>query len=436
MTKHCLTVLLGLCIFCLTAYAQNSEPFPVSGQYNESLAQFIQKVETQYKIRVFVRPEWISNLKVEGTFDQSGALEIIRKALADTQLTLETYSYGNYVVIPDEGFALPNRDLSDAMSATETGPTVISVGNSTVAQGELATMNGYIKDGTNGETIVGATVYALNLEKGTVTNEFGFYSLELPAGRHRIRVSFLGYEDEVREINIRSSGPLDIELFEGLTRLGSVEVTGDAPDQNVRAVTMGVEKLNIQTIKKLPSLMGEVDVVKSLVLLPGVTTVGEGASGYNVRGGSVGENLILQDGAEVFNSSHLFGFFSAFNPDIVKGLNLYKGGGVPANLGGRLSSILDVQLRDGNFKKIQGSGGLGFLMSRLMIEGPIKKDKSSFILGGRGSYSDWILQAANDLDLKQSEAGFYDANFKISHEINSKNKVYLSGYVSNDRFSH
>jgi hypothetical protein len=412
-----------------SALSQTPE-FPVSGNYNQPLSEFITAVQDQYKIKIFFRPEWIVNLRVRGNYQNTSALSIISETISPVKLKLVTYSYGNYVVLPDQGFVLPE----DTSGEIDTGPAIVNVGSVARASGGIATLNGYIKDGENGETIVGATVYALNLEKGVATNEFGFYSLELPTGRHRLRVSFLGYEDEIREINVRSSGSLDMELFEGLTTLSTVTVTGDAPDENVRGVSMGVQKINIQTIKKLPSLMGEVDVVKSLVLLPGVTTVGEGASGYNVRGGSVGENLILQDGAEVFNSSHLFGFFSAFNPDIVKGLNLYKGGGIPANLGGRLSSILDVQLRDGNFKKLEGNGGVGLLMSRLMLEGPIQKDKSSFIVGGRGSYSDWILSQAKDLDLKQSEAGFYDANIKITQEINSNNKLYLTGYISNDRF--
>lgn len=423
---------MGLCLGISLSTAQTLNEFPVSGTFDQPLETFIKSVEQQHGIRIYVRPAWIASLRVKGTYSEQNALTIIAGQLETIKLRLEAYTYGNYVVLPDEGFVSP--DQSQVSNPVDEGPSIINIGNAAQASGELATLNGYIKDGKNGETIAGATVYAMNLAKGTVTNEFGFYSLELPVGQHRIKVSFLGFEDEVRQINIRSSGSMDMELFEGLTRLGSVTVTGEAPDENIRGVSMGVEKLNIQTIKKLPNIMGEVDVVKSLVLLPGVTTVGEGASGYNVRGGSVGENLILQDGAEVFNSSHLFGFFSAFNPDIVKGLNLYKGGGVPANLGGRLSSILDVQLRDGNMKKVEGNGGIGFLMSRLMLEGPIKKDKSSFIVGGRASYSDWILSQANNLDLKQSSADFYDANVKITQEINSKNKLYLSGYISNDNF--
>lgn len=430
MAKRCLSLVIGFWFVLSSAYSQTSNSFPISGDYNESLTTFIESVQKQYQIRVFFRSEWLVNLKVEGSFDQTSALDIISETLAPVNLKLAVYAYGNYVILPNKGFILPEDNGGDV----DSGPQVVTIGNAALAEGGIATLNGYIKDGKNGETILGATVYALNLERGVVTNEFGFYTLDLPTGRHRVRVSFLGYENEIREINVRSTGSLDMELFEGLTTLSTVTVTGDAPDENVRGVAMGVEKLNIQTIKKLPSLMGEVDVVKSLVLLPGVSTVGEGASGFNVRGGSVGENLILQDGAEIFNSSHLFGFFSAFNPDIVKGLNLYKGGGVPANLGGRLSSILDVQLRDGNFKKIEGNGGVGLLMSRLMLEGPIQKDKSSFIIGARGSYSDWILSQAKDLDLKQSEAGFYDANLKITQEINNNNKVYLTAYVSNDRF--
>ena len=217
---------------------------------------------------------------------------------------------------------------------------------------EKVTLSGYINEASSGETLIGASVYVFGLETGTTTNEYGFYSLSLPAGSYKIEFSYLGFDSQTKEIDLKENTKLDIEMGENPNELVEVVVTSEAEDRNVTNTEMSVNKVSIATIEKMPALLGEVDVIRSIQLLPGVSTVGEGATGFNVRGGSIDQNLILLDEAPVYNSSHLFGFFSVFNPDAVKDVKLYKGG-IPARYGGRLSSILDVRMKEGNMKKYE-----------------------------------------------------------------------------------
>jgi len=434
MTKPILFFLMLFFLSGSILFGQGQKKILITEEFsNQSIEQVFSRIETKYGLKVFYKPEWVKGVVVSESVEGKTLIEFMTPLLSSLNLKLEAYDNVNFVIFTDENF-VANATVANT-TTSGTGMAIIQIGSGAGQSGTLATLSGYVKDGENGETIVGATVYSLENEKGVVTNEQGFFKLDIPTGTQRIRISFIGFADEVREIRLGSNGTMDVELFEGLVRLESVTVTGEAPDQNIRSLNMGVEKLDIATINKLPRLLGEADVIKSLVLLPGVTSVGEGSAGYNVRGGSVGENLILQDGAEIFNSSHLFGFFSAFNPDMVKNVTLYKGGSIPANLGGRLSSVLDVRLQEGNYKKFEGNGGIGLMTSRLTLEGPIVKDKTSIIIGGRISYSDWILNQIDDVDLKQSSAGFHDANVKLSHEFNANNKIFLSGYTSRDRFS-
>ena len=249
------------------------------------------------------------------------------------------------------------------------------------------TLSGYIKDAENGETLIGATVAVKGTSTGTASNVYGFYSLSLPEGTYELEYQYIGYNTTTQEVNFDSDQTLNIELSSGIEQLQEVVITGEE-DTHIEGVEMSTEQLSINAIKKVPALFGEVDVIRSIQLLPGVSSVGEGTSGYNVRGGGVGQNLVLLDEAPVYNSSHLFGFFSVFNPDAVKDVQLIKGG-IPANYGGRLSSILDVRMKEGNAKELEVSGGIGFpVFSRLAVQGPIKKDKASFIVAGRRSYVD------------------------------------------------
>ncbi len=298
---------------------------------------------------------------------------------------------------------------------------------------EKFTINGTIKDSSNGEILIGATVYILEIKNGGITNEYGFYSITLPPATYTVRVSYIGYAETFKIIVLDKNIQQSIELAPDSQQLEEVVVKAELEQADVQNTEMSTNRLEMKTILKIPALFGEADVVRSLLLLPGVSTVGEGASGYNVRGGSVGQNLILLDEAPVYNSSHLFGFFSVFNPDAVKDAKLYKGA-IPARYGGRLASILDVRMKDGNSKKFETTGGIGSIFSRLTFEGPIIKDKMSFIVAARRSYAD-VLAAPFVKLLKNGGAlNFYDLTLKTNYIINRKNRLYLSGYFGKDNF--
>lgn len=298
------------------------------------------------------------------------------------------------------------------------------------------TISGYVKDGKNGEALIGALVYKKDTQLGSSTNEYGFYSLTLPAGKHTLLISFVGYTSITQEIDLTKNTTLNFEPKEQGRDLQEVEITAEAADKNVKSMEMSVAKLDIKQIQKMPALLGEVDVIKTIQLLPGVTTVGEGASGFNVRGGNIDQNLVLLDEAPVYNSSHLFGFFSVFNPDAVKDVKLIKGG-IPSQYGGRVSSILDIRMKEGNSKTYEVNGGIGTIFSRLAIEAPIKKDKASFIIAGRRSYIDVLAKPAlkkRQPELADAKFYFYDLTAKINWKINDKNTVFLSGYLGRDVF--
>lgn len=295
------------------------------------------------------------------------------------------------------------------------------------------TLSGYVKDASNGEKLLGASVYLVELKNGGVTNEYGFYSVKVAKGTYTVKVSYIGYKTVTKTVSLEQNQKLDIELPEEGEALETVVITSEKPDANVRNIQMSVNKLEMKTIQKMPAFMGEADIIRSIQLLPGVTTVGEGASGFNVRGGNIDQNLILIDEAPVYNSSHALGFFSVFNPDAVKNVKLVKGG-IPAEYGGRLSSLLDVRLLDGNNKKFEMNGGIGLLFSRLSLQAPIVKDKASFMIAGRRSYVDLFFPLFGGT-LANSSVYFYDLTAKLNYTINEKNKVFVSGYFGRDKIN-
>ena len=305
--------------------------------------------------------------------------------------------------------------------------------SSSSAQSEEYTLSGYVRDQSNGETLIGATVLLTELNSGNVTNVYGFYSITVPAGEYNVSYRYIGYQTITQKVDLSQNRRVDIELPTSETQLQEVVVSAEPEDENVSSLEMSTAELDIKSIEKIPAFLGEVDVIKSLQLLPGVTTVGEGASGFNVRGGSVGQNLILLDEAPVYNSSHMFGFFSVFNPDAVKDVKLYKGG-IPAEYGGRLASILDVRMKEGNIKKYEVNGGVGTIFSRLAIEGPIAKEKASFIVAGRRSYIDVLAKPFLNEDLEDVGLRFYDLTAKANYYISDKDRIYVSGYLGRDVF--
>ncbi len=297
---------------------------------------------------------------------------------------------------------------------------------------EKFSISGTVKDQSSGETLFGASVFILDSSIGTTTNEYGFYSITAPKGNYTFVVSYMGFEDITKEIVLNSDQNLNFDIAESSNQLGEVIIrTEDSEDINLRKPQMSVSKLNVATIRQMPAVLGEVDIIKSIQLLPGVTNNGEGSGGFNVRGGSADQNLVLLDETIIYNTSHLLGFFSIFNSDAIKDIKLYKGN-IPARFGGRASSVLDVRQKDGNNKNFALTGGIGTVSTRLAVEGPIVKDRSSFLVAGRGSYAHLFLKLSEDL--KDNSAYFYDLNLKVNFEINEHNQLFLSGYFGRDVF--
>ncbi len=292
------------------------------------------------------------------------------------------------------------------------------------------TLSGTVREASSNETLIGVTIAIPELKTGTTTNEYGFYSITVPSGEYKIVASYLGFADISQTVSLNTNTKLDLKMTEETQELEEVVLTEDVERIDIRKPQMSVNNLAVSTIKQIPVVLGEADVIKSLVLLPGVTNAGEASSGFNVRGGAADQNLILLDEAIIFNSSHLFGFFSVFNPDAIKDVKLFKGG-IPARYGGRVSSVLEIFQREGNSKDTKVSGGIGAVASRLLVEGPIIKDRTAFLIVCRASYAHLFLPLF-DID---NRAYFYDLNTKLSHKINDRNSIYLSGYFGRDLFS-
>ena len=343
------------------------------------------------------------------------------------------------VTMPDKSAPAAGDTVRDYLE--EVGKPVIAtlenklfvIGDkSTLTQPGVAHLAGYARDASTGEPIVGASIYIDHPRIGVSSDQYGYYSISLPRGRHILNIQSIGMRDTRRLIMVYGDGKMNIDLYSQVLTLRRVIVSAEKAS-NVRSTNMGEQKIDIKTIKQVPVVFGEADVLRVVMTLPGVQTVGESSTGLNVRGGSTDQNLVLFNDATVYNTAHFFGFFSAFNPEVVKDVDLYKSS-IPAQYGGRLSSVLDINSREGNKKDITGSAGIGLLTSRLNIEGPLVKDKTSFILGGRTTYANWLLQ---DLPAQyhNSRASFYDLNLNISHEINKKNNLYFTGYLSEDHFN-
>lgn len=298
------------------------------------------------------------------------------------------------------------------------------------------TISGTVKDATSGEALIGAAVFADEVKKGANTNTYGFYSLTLPAGKYTLLVRFIGMDELVKTIDLKADTKLDFELQPKVREVKEARVTGKKTQQNTESTDMGRIGLDVQKLNTLPALLGEVDILKTIQYLPGVKGNGEGNSGFYVRGGGPDQNLILLDEATVYNASHLFGFFSVFNADAVKNIDLIKGG-MPANYGGRISSVLDINMKEGNDKGFHGQGGIGLIASRLTLEGPIVKDKGSFIVSGRRTYIDLLLKPFVNDTSEFSGTGyyFYDINAKANYRLGEKDRVYLSGYFGRDVFT-
>jgi hypothetical protein len=447
---------LGLLLWMLAPlFAFSQEMLTIGNDYQKmSFETFARKLRTESGYKVYYDPATTDSLVVSITTGQKSIYDILEQALANSGLHFGvteskeifiTTTRPVFTELPVDFFndGLDRRknagatNYTDYIAGEDTGkpdaPKVIFIGSRSSDPSKTATITGTLRDKKTGEPLIGASVMVLNPVIGSTTDQSGFFSLTLEKGPHELHIKSVGMKTLKQKIMLRSSGKLNLELVEDILPLKEVVIESEG-DALIRNVQMGVAKLDIKTMKQIPLALGETDILKVVLTLPGVQSVGEGTVGINVRGGANNQNLILLNNAVVYNPSHLFGFFSTFNPDVLKNVELYKSG-IGAEFGGRLSSVLDVHTRDGNLRKFSGSGGISPITGRLSLEGPIFKDKTSFIVGARSTYSSWLLRQLDDPALQKSRASFYDLTGSITHTIDQNNTLHLSGYTSQDEFN-
>ncbi len=407
--------LLSICL-CLLSFSLSSQDVTsirISGKFeNRLLNEFLAEVQEQHHVRIFFPSDLLQEFFIDGGYNNELLINVINDALTGTGFS--AIIYGRYLVIIRDAFGSVSSLHSNGSAPT-------------------AVLNGFVADGSTGDKMVGATVFIEELKLGTASNNTGYFSLTLPAGQYTVSIAYVNYLTEKRRVNVRGRTTLEVDLFEKSHQLNEITINEYAHDVNVSGMQMGRNTLDVKTLRTSPRFLGEVDVMRNVLLLPGVSTVGEAASGFNVRGGNADQNLILFDNAPIFNPSHLFGFFSAFNGNIIKDATLFRGG-IPARYGGRISSVMDIQSKIGNMSSHRGSGGIGPISANLAIEGPIHKDKASFVASGRTSYSNWILRHLPDKRLRKSRADFYDFNLKLTHNVDERNTLQVGGYMSRDGF--
>lgn len=432
-----------------SASAQQGKENKISGHFsNVSFEEFAISVSDYTNFRFFFDPETVKNIQVNFNANNHDLKEILETIFHDSDLKFEIDHRLRVFISKDKKLKIVfNRDFFDpklypidSFQKNTDEDRIFSknklweIGHPNVSQNDShAMLKGTISALESGKPLPGILIFDKRNIAQTITDQNGNYSIVLPKGRHTIYFQNLGGLQEQRLINISGDGTFDIVLEESIISLKEV-IVSSGQHLNISRPEMGVQSMDIQSMKKLPAVFGEVGVIQSILTLPGVSTVGEASAGFNVRGGAADQNLILYQNATVFNPSHLFGFFSAFNPDMVEGVELYKAG-IPLEYGGRLSSILDVKTNFGNSEKFSGSGGIGLLTGRLSLQGPVNEN-TTFMLGFRSTYSDWLFNLLEEnTDFNGSRASFYDFNFNLKHKINNNNTVYLTSYLSHDDFS-
>ena len=447
--------ILALFLICSVAshrvYAQQTPQLFSIHQRDQSMSDFVYEIEKQTSFHFYYDPGQTDSLRITIDVTQQPLDVVLSTAFANTGLYFYLDDHNNIFITPvplKEGAASPRITLKRSLTKPAVGDIkfnrttnssvavvdnrIYVIGTPSNSNPATLTVSGFIRVAKSGEPVVGASVYTENTHTGVSTDQYGYFILSLHAGRHTLHVESIGMRDVARQIQLRGEGKMNVDMESQEQTLKNVIVSAQKLS-NVKSMQLGAQRLDIKTIKQVPVVFGEADVLRVLLTLPGVKSVGEASTGLNVRGGAADQNLVLFNDATIFNPAHFFGLFSAFNPEVVKDVELYKAS-IPARFGGRLSSVLNISSREGNKKEFAGSAGIGLLTSRLNIEGPLIKDKTSFILGGRTTYADWLLKKLPD-EYKNSRASFYDLNLDISHEINKKNNLYLTGYISNDRFN-
>jgi hypothetical protein len=460
--KKCYLIIFSFAFMLITAdvLGQRVSHGLVSGNFDSlGIDEFVKELEAQTDYTYYYNQQDFDSVRFTLSVKEKELPEVLSLAFANRDLFFAIDGAGHVfltrqksvktalpegVITPLNSGNIPGRPSKvmepiNSESVNKTGQKstlenkLYEVGDRSLVNGrETAILDGYVKDSKTGEPIVGASIYIEKLKTGTVSDQYGYYSILLPKGQHTINIQCVGIKDTRRQLKLYSDGRIDIDLVGQVTTLKNVTISAQKTS-NIKNAQMGVQKIDIKTIKQVPVVFGEADLLKVVLTLPGVKSVGEASTGLNVRGGAADQNLILFNDATIYNPGHFFGLFSAFNPEVVKEVELYKSS-IPAKYGGRLSSVIDINSREGNKKKIAGSAGIGLLTSRFNLEGPLIKDKTSFILGVRTTYATWLLNVLPD-QYKNSRASFNDVNLNITHEFDKKNTLYLTGYMSNDRFN-
>src|SRR5215204_1541761 len=405
-------------LFSFRARSQSIESVRIDLQLKDgSLKELIRQIERMTSFKFVAKAEDIENeFHINIIAKNESVAEVLSKILSPRNL--EYKQVGTNILI--------KRITTKRVTTAQGTPVDVSQSKYSV--------HGTVKSSRSGETVIGASISVAGSNIGTVSNEYGFYSLTLVQGDYEIIVSAIGMAPRHVDVTLDKNIRMDFVMEEETKDLEAVTVTAAAPGRSLRNPQMSIERINVQEIKDIPVLFGERDVLKTIQLLPGVKAAGEGNSGFFVRGGAADQNLILLDEAPVYNASHLLGFFSTFNSDAIKNVTLYKGA-MPAQFGGRLSSVVDIKMNEGNNQDFGASGGIGLIASRLNIEGPIQKDKSSLLLSGRRTYADLFLKLFGDSSIKKTKLYFYDLNAKMNFILGEKDRLYLSGYFGRDALS-
>jgi hypothetical protein len=426
-------LLLLLLFWCSFTQPQFTDEILINGSYNLSYTGFLHEIGNQYGINFYYKPEWFHKLSVGKVYENITLTSVLEEMLKETPYTFTTMQPNTVIFLPkDEVTSIMSRSSYE----TSAPDNIEVIGNrEDIGKVKRPEIKGIIVDGKNGEPIIGAIVAVRDGNYGTTSDVKGNFSLNLLPGIYNLVFSSIGYEEKTYTIKLIGNGTLNVELFDVSIKLDEVIVSAQRNDKNVVGNQMSLVELDKKLIKQIPPIFGERDVIKSLTTMPGIKSVGEFGSGINVRGGSSDQNLFLLEGTPIFNTAHVFGLLSVVSPDVVNNVTLYKGY-IPPTFGERISSVMDIQLKEGSYQKFQANGGIGLLNSRLMLEAPIIKDKASISVGGRASYSDWLLQKMPDINLRQSSAQFYDLFGTISVTNKPDNKIILFGYTSNDKFRY
>ncbi len=401
----------------------------------KSLSTYFQELEKTRTVRFYFIEDWISQI----TFKEGNSGLTLREALYDlflgTDINYVEVNSNTIVLVKDPTQALQRNTIINAAvrGQKKIEKLVIGSKDKSVTK-QRVTLSGTVTEAKSRDPLVGVSVLASDIQVGVVTNVEGKFELKVPSGSHVVSFSYVNFEEKVIDLDIYSDGSVKVELEEVPTVLEEIIVQ----DRSAREITtsgIGQTSISMKEVKRAPALLGEVDLIKQIQVLPGVTTVGEAASGFNVRGGGVDQNLILYDGMPVFNSSHVFGFFSSFNSEAIRDVTFYRGG-IPAEFGGRISSVLDIRSKEGSYEKWGASGGIGMISSNLMVNGPIVKDKTSIAVSARTTYSDYLIKtiSSNYVNLSNSSVSFYDGTIKLTHLFSEKTKLTGSGYISHDQF--